>query len=66
MEARCFSVDELGKFLGVSSDTVHCSVDKHAMPAHHIDHLWKFKKVQFDARVEGDGATDRIKKGSDK
>jgi len=46
MEDRWLSVDEIGKYLGVSSDTVYRWIDKHAMPAHRMGRLWKFKKDQ--------------------
>jgi len=32
MEDRWLSVDEISKYLGVSSDTVYRWIDKHAMP----------------------------------
>jgi len=57
MEDRWLSVDEIGKYLGVSSDTVYRWIDKHAMPAHRIGRLWKFKKERMDAWVEAEGAT---------
>jgi len=34
MEDRWLSVDEIGKYLGVSSDTVYKLIDRHGMPAH--------------------------------
>lgn len=43
IEDRWLSVDEIGKYLGVSSDTVYRWIDKHAMPAHRMGRLWKFK-----------------------
>lgn len=56
MEDRWLSVDEIGKYLGVSSDTVYRWIDKQNMPAHRMGRLWKFKKDQVDAWVEGGGA----------
>lgn len=41
IEDRWLSVDEIGKYLGVSSDTVYRWIDKHAMPAHRMGRLWK-------------------------
>jgi excisionase family DNA binding protein len=58
MEDRWLSVDEIGKHLGVSSDTVYRWIDKHAMPAHRMGRLWKFKKNQVDAWVEAGGAAE--------
>ena len=46
MEDRWLSVDEIGKYLGISSDTGYRWIDKHAMPAHRMGRLWKFKKDQ--------------------
>lgn len=66
MENRLLSVDEIGKYLGVSSDTVYRWIDKHGMPAHRVGRLWKFKKEQVDAWVEAGGAAaDKNKKNED-
>ncbi|MBM9536669.1 helix-turn-helix domain-containing protein [Desulfobulbus alkaliphilus] len=56
IEDRWLSVDEIGKYLGVSSDTVYRWIDKHNMPAHRMGRLWKFKRDQVDAWVEAGGA----------
>ncbi|MAO50754.1 MAG: transcriptional regulator, partial [Pusillimonas sp.] len=48
MEDRWLSVDEIGKHLGVSNDTVYRWIDKHSMPAHRMGRFWKFKKVEVD------------------
>jgi len=65
MEDRWLSVDEIGKHLGVSSDTVYRWIDMHAMPAHRMGRLWKFKKDEVDEWVKAGGAEYRNKKGSD-
>jgi excisionase family DNA binding protein len=66
MENRWLSVDEIGKYLGVSSDTVYRWIDKHGMPAHRVGRLWKFKKEQVDACVEAGGAAaDKNKNNED-
>ncbi|BBO89899.1 helix-turn-helix domain-containing protein [Desulfosarcina ovata] len=57
MEDRWLSVDEIGKYLGVSSDTVYRWIDKHNMPAHRMGRLWKFKRKQVDAWIEAGGAS---------
>ena len=54
MEDRWLSVDEIGKYLGVSSDTVYRWIDKHTMPAHRMGRLWKFKKDEVDEWVKAD------------
>jgi excisionase family DNA binding protein len=56
MENRWLSVDEIGKYLGVSSDTVYRWIDKQSMPAHRMGRLWKFKRDQVDAWIEAGGA----------
>jgi excisionase family DNA binding protein len=56
MEDRWLSVEEIGKYLGVSSDTVYRWIDKHDMPAHKIGRLWKFKKDEIDEWVRSGGA----------
>ena len=55
MEDRWLSVDEISKYLGVSSDTVYRWIDKHRMPAHKIGRLWKFKKDEIDEWVRNRG-----------
>jgi excisionase family DNA binding protein len=57
MEDRWLSVDEIGKYLGVSSDTVYRWIDKHDMPAHRMGRLWKFKKDEVDSWVKAGGAS---------
>ena len=56
-EDRWLSVVELGKYLGVSSDTVYRWIEKHSMPAHRMGRLWKFKKDEVDAWVKAGGAS---------
>ena len=63
-EDRWRSGEEIGK-LGVSSDTVYRWNDKHAMPAHRMGRLWKFKKDEVDEWVKAGGAADRNKKDSE-
>jgi excisionase family DNA binding protein len=56
MEDRWFSVDQISKYLGVSSDTVYRWIDGHNMPAHRMGRLWKFKKDEVDKWVKSGGA----------
>lgn len=65
IEDRWLSVDEIGKYLGVSSDTVYRWIDKHAMPAHRMGRLWKFKKDEVDEWVKAGGAADKSKNNED-
>jgi len=62
MEDRWLSVAEIGKYLGISSDTVYRWIDKHTMPAHRMGRLWKFKKDEVDEWVKVGGAADRSEK----
>ena len=57
IEDRWLSVDEICKYLGVSSDTVYRWIDRFGMPAHRMGRLWQFKKDQVDAWVEAGGAS---------
>lgn len=66
IEDRWLSVDEICKYLGVSSDTVYRWIDRHAMPSQRMGRLWKFKKVDVDEWVKAGGAADRNKKDSEK
>lgn len=59
---RWLSVDEIGKYLGVSNDSIYRWIDKHEMPAHKIGRLWKFKKEEVDFWVKSGGAAENYKK----
>lgn len=61
LEDRWSSVDEIGKYLGVSSDTVYRWTDKHVMPAHRMGRLWKFKRDEVDEWVKAGGAADKTR-----
>jgi len=39
--------------------TVYRWIDKHAMPAHRMGRLWKFKKDEVDEWVKAGGAADK-------
>jgi len=60
MEDRWLSVDEISKYLGVSSDTVYRWIDKQKMPAHKMGRLWKFKRGEVDEWVKAGGAARSI------
>lgn len=57
-EDRWLSVEEIGKYLGVSSDTVYRWIDKHKMPAYRIGRFWKFKKDDIDRWVKAGGPAE--------
>ncbi len=59
MENRWLSVSEIGKYLGVSNDTVYRWISKHAMPAHRIGRPWKFKRDEVDAWVKAGGTVSQ-------
>ena len=50
----------------VSSNTVYRWTAKHAMPAHSMGCLWKFKKDEVEARVKAGGAAESNNKDSDR
>ncbi|MDB2613593.1 helix-turn-helix domain-containing protein [Chlamydiales bacterium] len=60
-EDRWLSVEEIGKHLGVSSDTIYRWIEKHNMPAYRIGRFWKFKKDEIDSWVKTGGPAE-IKK----
>ncbi|MDR3361904.1 MAG: helix-turn-helix domain-containing protein [Desulfovibrio sp.] len=62
MEDRWLSVDEITRYLGVSSDTVYRWIDKYSMPAHRMGRFWKFKKDEVDAWAKAGGADEGKKK----
>lgn len=61
MEDRWLSMTEICHHLGVSNDTVYKWIDKHAMPAHRMGRLWKFKKDEVDEWVKVGWAMDKTK-----
>lgn len=58
IEDRWLSVEEVAKYLGVSSDTVYRWRDKQGMPANRVGRLWKFKKDEIDEWVRTGGASE--------
>lgn len=52
MEDRWLSVDEITRYLGVSSDTVYRWIDKYSMPAHRMGRFWKFKKSDGGNKIQ--------------
>jgi len=61
MENRWLSADEIGKYLGVSSENGYRWIDKHATPTHCMDRSREFKKIEFDEWVGAGGAGDKEK-----
>jgi excisionase family DNA binding protein len=59
MENRLLSADEMGKYLGVSSDTVYCWIGKRTMHGNRMSRLWKIKKELMDDCVKAAGEMDR-------
>jgi excisionase family DNA binding protein len=64
IEDRWLSIHEICTHLGISSDTVYKWINKHAMPAHRMGRLWKFKKDEVDKWVKAGGARDKVLKDS--
>ncbi len=58
MEDRWLSVEEMSKYLGVSSDTVYRWISERNMPEHKVDRLWKFRKEKIDEWVKSGGVDD--------
>jgi excisionase family DNA binding protein len=65
MEDRWLSVEEISRYLGVSSDTVYRRIERHSMPAHRMGRLWKFKKDEIDEWVKAGGAAAERSKNDD-
>ena len=59
MADRWLSVDEIGKYLGVSSDPVYRWIDRFGMPAHRMGRLRKFKRDEVDNWVKAGGAAGK-------
>ena len=58
LEDRWLSISEICRYLGVSNDTVYKWIDKHAMPAHRLGRLWKFKRDEVDDWVKAGGPAE--------
>ncbi len=58
LEDRWLSISEICQYLGVSNDTVYKWIDKHAMPAHRLGRLWKFKRDEVDTWVKAGGPAE--------
>jgi excisionase family DNA binding protein len=61
MEDRWLSVEEISKYLGVSSDTVYRWIENRRMPAHRLGRLWKFKRDEIDNWVKAGSASRQDK-----
>jgi len=59
IENRWLSVDEIGRYLGVSSDTIYRWIDRQSMPAHKVGRLWKFKRDEVDGWVKAGGSAEK-------
>jgi len=57
IEDRWLSVEQIGNYLGVSSDTIYRWIDSRGMPAHRMGRFWKFKKDEVDEWVKAGGAS---------
>lgn len=55
---RWLSVGEIGKYLGVSSDTIYRWIERHEMPAHRMGRFWKFKRDDVDGWVRAGGPAE--------
>lgn len=58
IEDRWLSAEEIGRYLGVTIDTVYRWIDRQNMPAQKMGRLWKFKKEEVDAWVRSGQATE--------
>lgn len=56
---RWLSVDEISRYLGVSSDTIYRWIDRQSMPAHKVGRLWKFKRDEVDVWVKAGGPSEK-------
>lgn len=65
IEDRWLSIGEICTYLGVSNDTVYKWINLHAMPAHRMGRLWKFKKDDVDQWVKDGGAAGHSTEGSE-
>lgn len=56
MGDRWLSVEEISKYLGISTDTVYRWLDERSMPGHRVGKKWKFKAEEVDEWIRGGGA----------
>lgn len=56
---RWLSVEEIGKHLGVSKETIYRWVEKGKIPSHKVGRQWKFKVSEVDEWVFTGGAKEQ-------
>ena len=55
---RWLSVEEIGKHLGVSKETIYRWVEKGKIPSHKVGRQWKFKVSEVDEWIISGGAKE--------
>jgi excisionase family DNA binding protein len=58
IDDRWLSADEIGRYLGVTIDTVYRWIDRQNMPAHKVARRWMFKQDEVDEWVRSSGSAD--------
>jgi len=58
MEDRWLAVDDVGKYLSVTKDTIYKWIDNRNMPAHKVGRKWMFQKSEIDEWVKSGKAAD--------
>lgn len=60
-ENHWLSVEEIARYLGISSDSVYKWIDKHGMPANQIGHISRFKRDKIGNWLQAVSAVQKIK-----
>lgn len=56
MKDRWLTVQDISKYLNVSSETIYKWIENHGMPGHRVGRRWMFKQDEVDQWVRSGGA----------
>ncbi len=56
MKDRWLTVQDIGKYLNVSNETIYKWIESHGMPGHRVGRRWMFKQDEVDEWVRSGGA----------
>ena len=57
-EDKWLTVEEIGKYLSISKDTIYKWIEQRGMPAHRVGRKWMFQKEEVDTWIKDGKAAD--------
>ena len=57
-DEKWLSVEEIGKYLNTSKDTIYKWIEQRDMPAHRVGRKWMFQRSDIDAWIKSGKASD--------